>query len=297
MATAQITTTVATIQADGIDIFYRTAGPSDAPVIILLHGFPTSSHMFRNLIPHLAIRYRVIAPDLPGFGFTTVPASRAYQYTFANLASTFSAFVSALSLDQTKFALYIFDYGAPTGLRFALDHPSSVAAIVSQNGNAYAEGLGQSFWAPIQKLWASKSPSDREALRPALELAATKWQYQNGSPNPEAIPPEAYTLDQALVDRPKNKEIQLDLFQDYGSNVELYPRFQKYLRESGVPVLTAWGERDEIFVPAGAKAFIRDVKKLETKWLDAGHFALEGNERQMAEWMFEFFDKYGVFAS
>ncbi len=286
-------TSVGTVKADGIDVFYRTAGPADAPTIILLHGFPSSSHMYRNLIPLLATRYRVLAPDLPGYGFTVVPAERNYTYTFASLAQTFTAFVDALSL--TRFALYIFDYGAPAGLRFALSRPSAVAAIVSQSGNAYVEGLGHPFWTPIEKLWASGAAADREALRPLLEMGATQWQYHNGHARAEAVPPEAFWLDQALMDRPGNKEIQLDLFSDYGSNVALYPRFQEFLRSSGVPVLTAWGKKDEIFVAPGAEAFKKDVKKLETRWLDAGHFALETNEQQMAEWIFEFFDKHAVF--
>ncbi|KAH6847037.1 Alpha/Beta hydrolase protein [Chaetomium sp. MPI-CAGE-AT-0009] len=289
------TTQIATIKADGVDIFYRSAGPTDAPTVVLLHGFPSSSHMFRHLIPLLATRYRVVAPDLPGFGFTTVLAERNYTYTFASLAQTFTAFTDALSL--TRFAVYIFDYGAPTAFRFALARPETVAAIVTQNGNAYAEGLGQPFWASLEKLWASGARADREALRPLLELGATQWQYQDGSPRPGAIAPEAFHLDQALMDRPGNKEIQLDLFQDYGSNVKLYPQFQEYLRTSGVPVLTAWGKADTIFVAAGAEAFKRDVEKLETRWLDAGHFALENNEQQMADWMFEFFDKYAVFSA
>ncbi|KAK4153365.1 Alpha/Beta hydrolase protein [Chaetomidium leptoderma] len=295
MAATQTITKIATVQADGVEVFYRTAGPADAPTVVLLHGLPSSSHMFRNLIPLLATRYRVVAPDLPGFGFTQIPAERDYKYTFAGLAQTFGAFVDALSL--TRFAVYIFDYGAPTGFRFALDRPHAIAAIVSQNGNAYTEGLGRSFWAQVEKLWASGAQEDREALRPLLELPATQWQYHNASPHPEAIPPEAFHLDQALMDRPGNKEIQLDLFQDYGSNVKLYPQFQEYLRASGVPVLTAWGKADEIFVAPGAEAFKKDVRKLETRWLDAGHFALETNEQQVAEWMFEFFDKCEVFAA
>lgn len=295
MATTQVIAKVATVKADGVEVFYRAAGPTNAPAVVLLHGYPTSSHMFRNLIPLLATRYRVVAPDLPGFGFTRVPAERGYRYTFASLAQTFAAFVDALSLD--RFAMYIFDYGAPTGLRFALERPGAVAAIVSQNGNAYREGLGRAFWPPLERLWASGAREDREALRQELTLGPTKAQYQNGSPNPDAIPPETYTLDQALMERPGNKEIQLDLFQDCGTNVELYPRFQEYFRTSGVPVLTAWGKGDEIFIPAGAEAFKRDVQKLETHWLDASHFALETNEQQVAEWMFEFFDKYEVFAS
>ncbi|KAK4038829.1 Alpha/Beta hydrolase protein [Parachaetomium inaequale] len=288
-------TQIATVKADGVEVFYRTAGPADAPTVVLLHGFPSSSHMFRHLIPLLATRYRVVAPDLPGFGFTKAPAERNYKYTFAGLSQTFTAFVDALSL--SRFAVYIFDYGAPTGFRFALDRPNAIAAIVSQNGNAYNEGLGQSFWSPVEKLWASGAQEDRDALRPLLELPATQWQYHNGSPHPEAIPPEAFYLDQALMDRPGNNEIQLDLFQDYGSNVKLYPQFQEYLRTSGVPVLATWGKADEIFVAPGAEAFKKDVRKLETHWLDAGHFALETNEQQMADWIFKFFDKYEVFSA
>ncbi|KAK1826227.1 Alpha/Beta hydrolase protein [Podospora conica] len=289
------TTTHSTITVDdGISIFYRTSGSPSSPTILLLHGFPSSSHMFRHLIPLLATRYRVIAPDLPGFGFTTVPASRAYPYTFSSLATTLSAFVSALHL-TTPFALYIFDYGAPVGLRFALDHPGSVGAIVSQNGNAYAEGLAPGFWGGLQKWWASGKDEDGDAVRFVLEMPMTRWQYENGAPDPGRIPPEAYHLDQALMEREGNKEVQMALFWDYRTNVDMYGRFQAYLRESGVPVLTAWGKGDECFIPPGAEAFKRDVKKLETRWLDAGHFALETNEAQMAEWMLEFFDKYEVF--
>ncbi|KAK0724726.1 Alpha/Beta hydrolase protein [Lasiosphaeris hirsuta] len=286
-------TKIATVAADGIEIFYRSAGPVDAPTIVLLHGFPSSSHMFRNLIPLLATDYRVIALDLPGYGFTKVPAERNYSYTFANLAQTFTAFVDALALK--RFAIYIFDYGAPTGLRFALDRPDAVAAIITQNGNAYDVGLGPTFWPPIQKYWATGTQEDRDALRFAVELPITQWQYQNQSPHPNEIPPEAYYLDQALMDRPGNKEVQLDLFYDYRTNLDLYPRFHEYFRSSGVPVLAAWGKNDAIFIAPGAEAFAADVQKLETKWIDAGHFALETNEAQVAKWIVEFFDKYAVF--
>ena len=207
------TTHIATVKADGLNVFYRHAGRPNAPTLLLLHGYPTSSHMFRNLIPRLAAKYRVIAPDLPGYGFTEVPDSRNYEYTFANLSKTLTAFVDALGLKRV--AIYIFDYGAPTGLRFALERPDAVAAIVSQNGNAYTEGFGAEFWAPLQKYWASESSEDREAIRGATTLEVTKWQYTDGSPHPEAIQPEAYYLDQALMDRPGNKDIQLDLFYDY----------------------------------------------------------------------------------
>ncbi|KAK0611077.1 Alpha/Beta hydrolase protein [Immersiella caudata] len=289
-------TQVSTISADGVEVFYRHAGPASAPVIVLLHGFPSSSHQFRNLIPLLATRYRVIAPDLPGYGFTAVPPSRNYLYTFTSLTNTFSAFVSALNL--SRFAVYIFDYGAPTALRYALENPTSIAAIISQNGNAYVEGFGTDFWAGIRKLWASGADLDRQALSPVVELPFTKWQYTTGSPSPEKIQPEAYYLDQALMERPGNKEIQLDLLYDYRTNLDFYPRFHEYFRTSKVPVLTAWGKDDPCFIPPGAEAFKKDVSedRLMVRWLDAGHFAIETNEQQMADWIFEFFEKYKVFA-
>ena len=286
-------TSVATIRADGVDVFYRHAGAETAPVILLLHGFPSSSHQFRNLIPLLATRYRVIAPDLPGYGFTNVPAERNYKYTFANLTTTVAAFVDALHVK--RFAIYIFDYGAPTGLRLALQRPESIAAIVTQNGNAYVEGFGHPFWDPIEKLWKTGAQEDRDALRGLLVADTTKFQYEHGSPHPGKIAPEAYLLDQALMDRPGNKEIQLDLFQDYGSNVPLYPKFQEYFRTSGVPVLAAWGQNDIIFIAPGGEAYARDVKKFELKKVDAGHFAIETNETLYAKYIFDFFDKYDVF--
>lgn len=282
------------IEANGAQVFYRHAGPTttNAPTILLLHGFPSSSHQFRNLIPLLAAKgYRVIAPDLPGFGFTTVPDG--YIHNFDNLGTTIDAFTSALSLQ--KYAIYIFDYGAPTGLRLALKNPEKVAAIISQNGNAYDEGFGAEFWAPIRKYWASGAKEDRDALRGALELGVTKWQYTNGAPNADKIQPESYHLDQALMDREGNKEIQLDLFYDYRNNVPLYPQFQEYFRNSKVPVLAIWGKNDTIFVAPGAEAFKRDVEKLELKLLDAGHFAIETNEQEFAESIHSFFEKFNVF--
>ena len=286
------TTKMSNITVDGVDLFYRSAGSESSPVILLLHGFPSSSHQFRNLITHLAPSYRVIAPDLPGFGFTVVPEDRKYKYTFASLATTIGAFVDALKL--TKFAIYIFDYGAPTGLRLALERAEAITAIISQNGNAYDEGLGE-FWNPIRALWASKSSEDREVLRNSiLTPEATKWQYHNGAPIPDSIPPETYHLDQALMERPGNKEIQLDFFEDYGSNLPLYPKFQEYFRTSNVPVLAAWGKNDEIFVSPGAEAFKRDVKKLEVHLIDAPHFALETNEKFFAEMIIGFLQKHGI---
>lgn len=284
---------IRTVQADGVNVFYRTAGSELAPVLLLLHGYPTSSFMFRNLIPLLATSYRVIAPDLPGFGFTEVPEARNYQYTFANLTLTIEAFLDALNI--TNFAEYIFDYGAPVGLRLALDRPDAVSAIISQNGNAYVEGLGDVFWPPVEKYWASGSLEDRNALYQFLNLNATKSQYTDGSPHPERVPPETYHLDQALMERPGNKDIQLDLFYDYRTNVALYPKFQEYFRSSGVPVLAAWGKNDAMFIPPGAEAYQKDVKKFELKWIDDGHFALETNEKLLAGYINDFLKKYDVF--
>ncbi|KAI4179113.1 MAG: hypothetical protein L6R41_008027 [Letrouitia leprolyta] len=270
-----------------IQIFYRHAGSPDLPTLLLLHGFPASSHQFRNLIPLLSPYFHVIAPDLPGYGFTTIPENLDFKYTFTNLTNTIDEFLSALSIE--KFALYIFDYGAPVGLRLALKHPDAVTALVTQNGNAYEEGLGKDFWAPVRAYWAASSdaaPALREELRNKfLGLEATKWQYVAGSPDPDGVQPEAYHLDQALLDRPGNKDIQLDLLYDYQSNVALYPAFQKWLRESKVPVLAMWGEKDVIFVPEGAEAFKMDVEKdrLEVRLVDGGHFAVEGKEEVFAE--------------
>ncbi|KAB5547420.1 Alpha/Beta hydrolase protein [Coniochaeta sp. 2T2.1] len=287
-------TKVSTVSADGVDVFYRHAGPASAPTILLLHGFPSSSHQFRNLIPLLATKYHVVAPDIPGYGFTVVPEERQYKYTFANFATTIGALVDALAIK--KFAVYIFDYGAPTGLRLALQRPEAVAAIISQNGNAYVEGFGKDFWAPIEKYQASGKKEDRDALRPALlSFEATKWQYTFGAKDPDSLQPEAWTLDQALMDRPGNQDIQLDIFYDYATNVKLYPDFQEFFRKYDVPVLTAWGKKDVIFVPPGAEAFKKDVKKLETKWLDAGHFAIENNEELLAGWIGDFLVKFDVF--
>lgn len=278
----------------GPKIFYRQAVPSGTAkgTILLLHGFPSSSHQFRNLIPLLANQgYRVIAPDLPGYGFTVVPDG--YVYNFVNLATAIDDFVHTLELE--KFAIYIFDYGAPTGLRLALKHPDKIAAIVSQNGNAYVEGFGEEFWAPIRKYWDSGSTEDRDALRPALELDLVKWQYTNGAQHPDRIEPESYHLDHALMQRKGNKDVQLDLLYDYRNNIDLYPSFQEYFRKSKVPVLAMWGKHDAIFVSPGAEAFKKDVEKFELQWLDAGHFAIETNEETVATAMGKFFEKFRVF--
>ncbi|KAI9726861.1 MAG: hypothetical protein M1834_001477 [Cirrosporium novae-zelandiae] len=271
---------------DGSNIFYRSAGPIDAPVILLLHGFPTSSHQFRNLIPLLTStnRYRVVAPDLPGFGFTDVP--EGYKYTFGNIAHTIGAFLDKLSIE--KFAMYIFDYGAPTGLRLALERPHAVTALISQNGNAYVEGLGPA-WAPIQQYWKTGLDSDRNTIRQnVLTLETTKWQYTHGESDPESIPPETYTLDWALLNRPGNVEVQLDLFKDYQNNVEMYPQFQKWLVDSQTQVLAVWGKNDLFFIPEGAESFKRDVKDAEIHLLDAGHFVGETKTKEIAGLMLEF---------
>ncbi|KAJ7602854.1 alpha/beta hydrolase fold protein [Mycena polygramma] len=273
----------------GISVFYRTASPVDkptAPTVLLLHGYPTSSHQYRNLIPLLAQHYRVFAPDLPGFGFTTVPAERNYKYTFAALAATIGAFLDALSI--TSFAVYIFDYGAPVLLRLALERPDAIKAIISQNGNAYTEGLGAA-WAPIQKYWATGAAEDRAVVKEnVLSFEATKWQYTEGTREPESIAPESYTLDWALLQRPGNFDIQLDLFKDYENNVKLYPQFQEYFRKSQVPLLAVWGKNDAFFIPPGAEAYKRDLPKAKVVLLDAGHFAGETETGEVAGLMLEF---------
>jgi pimeloyl-ACP methyl ester carboxylesterase len=268
-----------TVEADGVSVFYREAGAPDAPVVLLLHGYPTSSHMFRELIPRLAAKYRVIAPDLPGFGWTRVPAERKYQYSFASLAKTMEAFVDALGL--TRYAIYVFDYGAPTGFRLALARPEQVTAIVSQNGNAYEEGLGDA-WDPIKAYWKEPTQEHRDALRQFLTLDANKWQYTHGVANPEVVAPETYTLDTALLERPGNKEIQLDLFLDYASNVALYPKFQEYFRTAQPPLLAIWGKNDPFFIPPGAEAYKRDNPNAVVEMLDTGHFALETHVEEIA---------------
>lgn len=248
-------TNIHRIEADGLTVFYREAGAKSAPVVLLLHGFPTSSFQYRELIPRLADRYRVIAPDLPGFGFTHVPDGRGYVYSFENLAKTMVAFTDAMNLQ--RYALYVFDYGAPTGFRLAMKRPDRVAAIVSQNGNAYEEGLGDA-WSPIQRYWREPSIENREAVRRELSPDGLRSQYTTGVPNPEMIAPEGYTLDAAMIARPGNMEIQLDLFLDYANNVKLYPSFQEYFRRSKPPMLAIWGKHDPFFIPAGAEAYRRD---------------------------------------
>jgi pimeloyl-ACP methyl ester carboxylesterase len=279
-------TSVHRIRADGVDVFYRAAGDPNAPIVLLLHGFPTSSFMFRELIPRLADDYRVIAPDLPGFGFTEVPAERQYVYSFDRLAATLNAFIQALKI--RRYVLYVFDYGAPTGFRLAMAHPDRVTAIVSQNGNAYEEGLGDA-WGPIRKYWAEPAAENREVLRNnILTLEGTRWQYTHGVGDPESVAPETYTLDTALLERPGNKDIQLDLFLDYASNVKLYPAFQDYFRKAKPPLLAIWGKNDPFFIPAGAEAFRKDIPNARVDFLDTGHFALETHVVEIAARMRDF---------
>jgi pimeloyl-ACP methyl ester carboxylesterase len=285
-------TAVRRVEADGIQVFYREAGDPSAPVVLLLHGFPTSSFMFRELIPRLADQYRVIAPDLPGFGFTEVPVERKYTYSFDALAHTIEAFTEAVEIG--RHAIYVFDYGAPTGLRLAMTHPERVSAIVSQNGNAYEEGLGDA-WAPIRKYWAEPTAVNREVIRQnILNLEGTRWQYTHGVENPESVSPESYALDTALLERPGNKDIQLDLFLDYASNVKLYPKFQEYFRKSRPPLLAIWGKNDPFFIPAGAEAYRKDLPNAKVQFLDTGHFATETHLVEIAEAMLEFFDVNGI---
>lgn len=270
---------------DGFKVFYREAGPKSAPTILLLHGFPTSSHMFRNLIPALAGDYHVVAPDLPGFGFTEGPARGEFAYSFENLAKVIDSFTQAIGLD--RFAIYIFDYGAPTGLRLALAHPERVTAIVTQNGNAYEEGLSEG-WNPIQKYWKDPSAENRAALREFLLPESIKWQYTHGVKDTSLVAPESYALDSALLSRPGNDEIQLDLFLDYASNVKLYPRFQEYFRTKRPPLLAVWGSHDPFFLPPGAEAYKRDISEAEVHFLDTGHFAIETHAAEIAAKIREF---------
>lgn len=264
---------------EGNKIFYREAGSKTNPAILLLHGFPTSSHMFRNLIPALADRYHVIAPDLPGFGFSDAPDRKKFRYTFDNLSQVIAAFTQTIGLKQ--FAIYVFDYGAPVGFRLALAHPDRVTAIISQNGNAYEEGLSEG-WNPIQKYWKEPTAENRAALRQFLTPETTKWQYLHGVQDATQVAPESYELDSTLLARPGNDEIQLDLFLDYANNIALYPKFQEYFRTKHPPLLAVWGNDDPFFLPPGAEAFKRDNPSAEVHFLDTGHFALETHAEEIA---------------
>ncbi|MFF4350755.1 alpha/beta fold hydrolase [Streptomyces sp. NPDC001530] len=274
----------------GHEIHYREAGPADAPVLLLLHGFPTSSHMFRDLMPLLADRYRLIAPDHLGFGRSAAPAATGFPYSFAQLAEITGEFTEQLGLKE--YALYIQDYGAPIGLRLALAHPERVTAIITQNGNAYEEGLGSEAWAPVRALIAERTPETEAPVREISRPDGIKWQYLHGVPDPTLVSPDAYEHDAALMARPGQPEIPLDLISDYGSNFALYPAFQEYFRTSQVPLLAVWGAHDEIFVPAGALAFQRDLPKAEIHLLPTGHFALETHAGQIAGLMRDFLDRH-----
>jgi pimeloyl-ACP methyl ester carboxylesterase len=275
------------VRADGVDVFYREAGPADAPALLLLHGFANSSFYFRHLMPKLADRFRMIAPDLPSFGFTEIPAERNYRYDFASLGQTTTAFVDALGLK--RYIMYVFDYGAPVGWELALAYPDRVAGIVSQNGNAYADGLGEKAWAPLRAYWANPSPDKREPIRARLSLDGVKAAYFQGVSDPSAIEPESYTLDAAILARPGNADLQIDLKLDYKRNIERYPLYQAFFREKQPKLLAVWGKNDPFFIPPGAEAFKRDVPKARVVFLDTGHFALETHVDPIAEEIRGFF--------
>lgn len=277
---ARTETALRRIAIGDVTVFYRQAGAPERPTLLLLHGFPTSSHMFRNLIPLLADQFHIVAPDLPGFGFTLAPERGKFDYSFDKLAQVVQAFADGIGLD--RYAIYVFDYGAPVGFRLALARPERVTAIISQNGNAYEEGLSGA-WAPLQAYWRDPTPANREALRALLTLEMTRWQYVHGTPDEDQVAPEAYWLDYALVSRPGNDEIQLDLFRDYASNVALYPRFQEYFARHRPPLLAIWGRHDPFFLPAGAEAFRRDNPNADVHLLDTGHFALETHAVEIAD--------------
>jgi pimeloyl-ACP methyl ester carboxylesterase len=268
-----------TVDVDGLTVFYREAGAADMPTLLLLHGYPSASHQFRELIPLLAGRFRIIAPDLPGFGKSDMPSRDDFSYTFERLADVIDRFTGVLGLET--FAMYVFDYGAPVGFRIATRHPDRVTAIITQNGNAYEEGLSDA-WKPIQAYWNDSSQANREAIRVMVEPQTTIWQYTQGVPDTTRVSPDGYGLDNFYLARPGNDEIQLDLFLDYASNVALYPAWQRYFRTSRPPLLAIWGKNDPFFLPAGAEAFKRDIPDAEVRFLDTGHFALETNVEDVA---------------
>ena len=278
-----------TVDVDGLKVFYRSAGNPSAPAMLLLHGFPSASHMFRDLIPELAGTYHVVAPDLPGFGLTEQPARDVFAYTFDNITEVISRFTEALGL--RRFAIYVFDYGAPVGFRLALAHPDRISAIVSQNGNAYLEGLSDA-WAPIKAYWNEPTQANRDALRGFLAPQTTLFQYTHGVSDPALVSPDGRNLDDFYLARPGNDEIQLDLLGDYRTNVALYGNIQAYLRDKRPPVLAIWGKNDPFFVPPGAEAFKRDVPDAEVRFVDTGHFALETHAREIGAAMRDFLAKH-----
>lgn len=278
-------TTFHTIQVDGLDIFYREAGSPNHPTILLLHGFPTSSQMFRNLMPLLGDHFHLIAPDYPGFGNSSMPTVNEFDYTFDHLAEVMDKFIEAVGL--TRYSLYVMDYGAPIGFRIAAKHPERVEALIVQNGNAYEEGLRE-FWEPLKAYWQARTPENADKLRAFLTLDATKWQYTNGVRNPEAISPDNWNIDQYFLDRPGNNDIQLALFYDYRSNPPLYPQWQEYFRKYQPPTLVVWGKNDYIFPADGAHPYKRDLKDIEFHLLDTGHFALEEDGETIARYITRF---------
>ena len=286
VAVSTATVNYRTVNVDGVNVFYREAGAKDAPVVLLLHGAPTSSQMFRNLIPRLADRYHVFAPDYPGYGQSDMPPMDKFQYSFDNLANVVDKFTQAVG--ASRFAIYVQDYGAPIGYRIAAAHPERITAIIVQNGNAYDEGLDNPFWAPVKAYWADKSEANGSKLRPTFELSATKWLYTEGIRNIQRISPDTWTVDQAYMDRPGNKDIQLEMIYSYGTNPGHYPEWQAYFRKYQPPMLIAWGKNDKIFPPAGAYPYLRDLPKAELHLLDTGHFALEEEGAKISELMRDF---------
>ncbi len=300
-----------TVKVNGQDIFYREAGPKNAPTILLLHGFPTSSHMFRNLIPALSDQFHLVAPDYPGYGNSSMPPVNEFDYSFDNLAKVMEGFIQKIGLK--KYSLYLMDYGAPVGFRIAVNHPERVQTLIIQNGNAYDEGIDNNFWEPIKAYWKSRSAhnqgldndfwknvkaaykkpemANEDALRFLFTIGATKWQYTNGIRNTETISPDTWNEDQRLLDRPGNQEIQLQLFYSYGSNPPLYPKWQAYFRKYQPPTLIVWGKNDEIFPAAGAYPYKKDLKNIEFHLLDTGHFALEEDGEVIAAHIRSFMDK------
>ncbi|MBI4780849.1 MAG: alpha/beta hydrolase [Oscillatoriophycideae cyanobacterium NC_groundwater_1537_Pr4_S-0.65um_50_18] len=278
-------TTYRTVSIDGLDIFYREAGSRDNPTILLLHGFPTSSHMFRNLIPALADKFHLVAPDYPGYGNSSMPTVNEFDYTFDHLTEIVEKFIDAI--DLKKYSLYVMDYGAPIGYRIAAKYPERVQSLIVQNGNAYEEGLRE-FWEPIKAYWQERSPENAEKLKYLVTLEATKWQYTNGVRNLEAISPDTWNMDQPFLDRPGNEEIQLALFYSYGTNPPLYPQWQEYFRKYQPPTLIVWGKNDYIFPSEGAYPYQRDLKDVEFHLLDTGHFALEEDGEAIADYIRQF---------